>query len=118
MQPRNFIVEKPWGIAECIFKNSVTEIWRNDILSGGESSGGKFHFHKLKYNQFYLEDGTLELYLFTSNSEEKKIVLTGDNPHFIVFPRVRHRFKAVEECILYEIYWTYCSPKDIKRDGE
>lgn len=109
-------IEKPWGTAQCIFRNGIVELWRNEINVDGKSSEGRFHKHRLKYNLFYVEYGELDLYVFNSEGGHRLLRLNPDNPQYNVFPGVFHRFHAIEETVLYEFYWTYCTEKDIIRE--
>ena len=101
-------VQKSWG----------SEIWfqNNDLYCGKElfvyknrtSSGGKFHYHKIKDETFYILRGVLylEYYLpkpvLESTLAEHVILSVGDS--FRIYPFMRHRFTASHrDCRLIEV---------------
>ena len=88
------IVEKSWG-RELIFAN--TELYCGKellVYKNRTSSEGKFHYHKIKDETFFIIRGVLllEYYLHHGNKEEAIYLSKGDS--FRVLPLMRHRFTA------------------------
>ena len=49
---------KAWGYTTEIFRNAIVSVYHLEIKEGGYCSE---HYHKYKYNQFYVLSGVLEL---------------------------------------------------------
>lgn len=99
MKAKPKVVNKSWG-HEVWFANGVycgKEIFVRD---GYTSSYGRFHFHKIKDETFYIIAGKLMLdyYKPAPESEEplqyRVYLKRGDSFH--VLPLMRHRFRAVD----------------------
>jgi len=96
-------VDKSWG-GELWFMN-------NDLYCGKElhvykdrtSSGGKFHYHKIKDETFYILIGVLSLDYFMADSKVLNALLSkGDS--FRIHPYIRHRFTALHrDCRFIEV---------------
>lgn len=119
IEPRKFdsIEEKPWGLSELIFYNSVCQFYRLEIKQGGKSTYGKFHKHRFRYNLLYVEYGTLKLFVNTFKGQ-REFILDPETKYtrYTVLPGVSHRFEAITEVTAYEVYYTYCNMNDIVRD--
>jgi len=105
----HYHVSKSWG----------SEIWfaNNDLYCGKElhvhknrtSSDGKFHYHKIKDETFYIMSGMLFLEYFNydyqtggKNKVESVILSKGDS--FRVPQLMRHRFTAMHrDCRFIEV---------------
>lgn len=95
-------IEKEWGY----------EIWfaDNNLYSGKElycvntwSSKGRFHYHKMKDETFYIIDGELNLE-FKDNRDKIQSIILFRGETFRINPLVKHRFKAVKnECYFIEV---------------
>jgi len=112
---------KDWGKDHFVFNNSSTIIRRLEINKGGLSTFGKFHRHRHKYNRFFVESGQIKVIELIRNGETEKerVNIIGDGqPYrkYDVFPGIRHRFEALEDSIVYEIYWVFCDGDDIVRE--
>ena len=115
-QPERKLQDKEWGTEEIIFQNDTLCIHRIKINRGGKSTGGNFHKHRHKFNKFYVESGVLDIYVKSNNKDYYYQI--GDDCEYYsvtVFPNNLHRFEAITDCIVYEIYWVTCNLGDIVR---
>lgn len=105
------LIQKLWGDTELLFKNAITEIYRANINKNKYSSK---HYHKNKYNLFYIENGILLVKVWhnTSNYTEH-ILRAGDR--LCVQPEIWHQFLAIEQSAILEIYFTEINNNDIVR---
>lgn len=115
MDRRHEVVTKPWG-RELIFENNNTYCGKEImIFRGFTSSGGKYHYHKIKDETFYSINGALRLDIIDEHNVEVSIMLRqGDS--YRIKPGVRHRFSALTEvCIFIEVS-THHSDEDSYRE--
>lgn len=101
---------KVWGTTQCLFSGENSEFHIIEAKKGGYCSKHK-HLHK--YNRFFVLSGKLEITCW--NSTEDKTIL-GPNEYTDVPPGVSHRFKALEDTICFEVYWTEKITTDIVRE--
>mgnify|MGYP001432797486 CR=1 FL=1 len=96
-------IEKTWGY-ENIFTNN--ELYCGKIITINKdsiSSGGKFHYHKIKDETFFVVDGCLILELII-NGEINSFILVPDKMTAIrIKPNTPHRFKGVSDCTFIEV---------------
>lgn len=106
------IKSKIWGTTEKIFDKNNVELDRIHIKKGGYCSK---HYHKTKYNLFYVENGVLEIKVQENDSKitNSTILYTGQST--IIEPGKLHIFIAIEETVAYEFYWTELDQEDIVR---
>jgi len=110
-------LEKDWGKDFFIFSNNSTIVRRLEIKKDGKSTFGRFHKHLFKYNRFFVEKGLLKVLVTKNNIEKEYIIGDGQDYRKVdIFPGMKHRFEALEDSIVYEIYWVFCSNEDIIRD--
>lgn len=108
MQP----VAKDWGVVRYIHRGPHTEVHHTSIRKGGVSSVGAMHRHLAKHNDFYVVLGCL----FIHTGGSVRTLHAGE--HCSIPPGVWHRFEALTDVELIEIY--YLSPidtGDIERGG-
>lgn len=105
------IVNKPWGTTELIFSNSLTEIFRAKINKNGFSSR---HYHKNKYNIFYIESGSLLIKSWQNENSFTETIFNKEEKT-IIAPTIWHQFLAIEDSTILEIYFTEISNDDIIR---
>jgi mannose-6-phosphate isomerase-like protein (cupin superfamily) len=85
-------VEKSWGW-EYWFANNEKYCGKLLFVRQDEwSSKGKFHYHKIKDETFFIVEGGLILY-YVEDDEFKTIIL-GMNENFHIPPGMKHRFTA------------------------
>lgn len=103
---------KVWGHTSALFNRNNVEIHRLEGLKGGYSSE---HKHSAKYNMFFVEEGAIEIISWKGATEGPDCVVLSPGESCIVAPGVYHQFKVVENCVVYEIYWTDLQETDIVR---
>lgn len=103
---------KFWGNTSALFHKNNVEINRIEGSKGGYSSE---HMHKAKFNMFYVESGKLCITVWKdpSGKPDETILLKGDIT--VVPPEVYHKFKVLEDCVAFEVYWTELREDDIIR---
>lgn len=107
------VAGKVWGLTAEIFSNHNFEVHRIEVNKDGFCSKHK-HIHK--FNAFYMEKGTLEITIYKNDYDliDKTIINTGQIT--IAKPGEFHEFKALTDCICYEIYWVELNHTDIERE--
>jgi mannose-6-phosphate isomerase-like protein (cupin superfamily) len=107
-------VEKSWGYEDWIWNGRYCGK-KLFIEKGKECS---FHYHKVKDEVMYLERGKVLLtYGWDSDPEfAASLTLTPDMA-FHIPPGMWHRFKGLEESMLFE-FSTHHSDKDVVRLGD
>jgi mannose-6-phosphate isomerase-like protein (cupin superfamily) len=103
---------KIWGKTQEIIKGSTFELHRIVIEKGGFCS---LHKHEHKNNAFFVESGSIEIDVHKNDYDliDKTYLNTGDM--LVVKTGEYHKFKAVEDSIVYEIYWIDDISEDIIR---
>ena len=109
---------KDWGRTKRVFVGTNFEVHELHVVKGGYCSR---HQHR-KWNAFHVIDGQLKVELFRENDtgscEDSPWVdrILEANDEFRVGPEEWHRFVALTDCHLLEIYWTEnIDPQDIVR---
>ena len=101
-------VKKSWG-NELWFENNEMYCGKLLVVRPGEwSSRGKFHYHKIKDETFFIVDGTLRLDIADDDGKVKKLILL-ENDSVRIKPEVRHRFTAqsTKVCKFVEVSTTH-----------
>ena len=101
-------VEKSWGY-ELWFANTARYCGKKLFVKHNMwSSEGRYHYHKLKDETFFVIDGVLKLDYVTYNNEFKTIILRKDEA-FRVEQLIKHRFTALrpEGCTFIEASTTH-----------
>lgn len=105
---------KIWGSTFLIFQNPLFEVHRIFIKRGGYCSK---HYHKYKYNMFYVEEGQLKITVYPVNNPfVETILLSGEQT--TINPNEFHRFEAMEDTTAYEIYYSNMQADDIIREDD
>ena len=94
------IVPKGWGYEKWIVN---TEEYCGKLLFFNEGKRCSWHYHKQKYETFYLQSGKILLYYGDSDSldDAEDIVLeAGDKFH--IYRGLRHQMVAIEDSELFE----------------
>ena len=90
------VVQKDWG-GELIFANN--EKYCGKLLTvyhGKWSSGGRWHYHPIKDETFFVIEGCIRLDILSEDGELQKIILPKGQSHR-VRPGIRHRFTSLEK---------------------
>ena len=110
---------KAWGFNQAVHQNDSFELHHAFIHSDGYSS---CHYHKNKYNLFYVLYGTLMVHFYgdevsANNGAIAYSVTLEPGDKLVVPPKVWHRFQALNEYVdLLEAYWVHSvDPEDIVR---
>jgi len=94
-EPQKF-VSKTWG-SELWFANNEKYCGKLLIVNYNEwSSEGRFHYHEIKDETFFIIQGVLLLEIANEEGEYHRITLF-ENDSYRVMPGVKHRFSAGSE---------------------
>ena len=104
---------KIWGSTCKLFDRNNVEVHRIQVKDGGFCSK---HWHKYKFNLFYVESGRLWIRQWLANGDSSDIALVPGES-LTVRPGVLHRFEALEDTVAYEIYWAELDD-DIYRESQ
>jgi tellurite resistance-related uncharacterized protein len=113
--------EKAWGATKCLVRGNNFEVHELHAKKGGFSSR---HQHR-KWNRFHVMAGKLKVEEFTPPAESNgrpvfvadRILDQGD--FYEVAPEKIHRFVALEDSHVLEVYWQVAiDPNDIRRFDE
>ena len=102
---------KIWGCTSSLFHRNNVEIHRLEGVPGGFSSE---HKHQSKYNKFFVESGIIEVISWKGAEGPDKVLLHAGES-CVVKPGIFHKFKVIEPCVVYEIYWVDLDKEDIVR---
>ena len=92
--PIEVTVRKDWGYEKWFMNNELYCGKELYIKSRAQSSKGKFHYHKIKDETFFILGGKLILDYFFKESVYYKTVTLTKNCSFRIIPEMRHRFKG------------------------
>ena len=104
---------KVWGQTSPIFNRNNVEIHRLEINKGGTCSK---HYHLHKHNMFFVESGKIEVCIWQKDYDLTDKTILTDTQSSIIKPGLFHQFKAIEDSIVYEIYYTCLESEDIIRE--
>jgi len=104
---------KIWGFTSEIFNKNNVEINRIEGISGTFCSK---HKHEHKYNMFFVESGLIKIEVWKNHYKLKDDTILEKGQSCVVNPGEFHRFNVLEDCVVYEIYWTEISSNDIIRE--
>ena len=102
---------KNWGYTTEIFRNAIVSIHHLEINEGGFCSE---HYHKYKYNQFYVLSGVLELSIWR-NGKIPDVTIIEAGQSSAISPGFYHKFKGITKCEAIEIYQVLLIEPDIER---
>lgn len=107
-------VIKDWGFEEIIVNTDKYCLKRITCRDKRWSSKGKYHYHPVKDETFYVIDGTLEMDVEQPDGAFANFYLfTGKT--YRVPPTMKHKFRSVgDKCVFYEVS-THDDPKDTVR---
>jgi mannose-6-phosphate isomerase-like protein (cupin superfamily) len=103
---------KIWGNTQEIFNLNNISIHRIEIIKGGQCSKHK-HYHK--YNMFFVESGRIQIETWQTDYDLVDITILQSQQSTTVNPNLLHRFTALEDSVVYEIYYTTLESDDIVR---
>jgi mannose-6-phosphate isomerase-like protein (cupin superfamily) len=91
-------VEKPWGYE---LRFATTERYAGKVLFIRAGHQLSLQYHRTKDEAFYVQQGVLELVLGAGEEQRVERLDVGDARHLV--PGTVHRFRAVEDCLLFEV---------------
>jgi mannose-6-phosphate isomerase-like protein (cupin superfamily) len=96
------MIVKPWGTSLKLYDTDGYALFHMKLKKGGYSST---HMHSKSYNKFILVKGAVKLNVLPiiDSNHVVEYDLTLWKP-IVVNPTVYHKFIAVSDSILYEIY--------------
>jgi mannose-6-phosphate isomerase-like protein (cupin superfamily) len=103
---------KIWGETALIWMGNNSEVHRIKVDAGGYCSK---HYHKTKFNLFFVESGELVIDVWNDNGIVDKTVLK-DGESTAVPPGVFHKFTATKDTQALEVYWVHLKTDDIVRE--
>ena len=103
-------IGKVWGTTIPIFQSDSTEVQHLLVKRGWKCSD---HDHAFKNNLFYVLKGRLRVVVQKDGLEDETVL--GPGQMTAVKPGDRHRFEALTDCELIELYWVCLDPDDIRR---
>lgn len=105
---------KVWGTTSQLFNKNNVEIHRITGIKGGYCSK---HYHASKFNQFFVEKGSLIVRIWKGEQVDETVLKEGMS--CTIPPNEVHQFEVLEEgTVAYEIYWTELEGEDIVRLSE
>lgn len=105
---------KVWGETSQIFNKNNVELHYVHINKGGYCSK---HKHRFKYNRFVILRGKLKVTIWKEYADTtlEDVTILESGRECTVPPGEYHRFEALEDCLLFEIYWVDLNENDIVR---
>jgi len=91
-------VDKPWGYELRFIR---TERYAGKVLFIKAGSQLSLQYHEQKDEAFLVQQGQLELVL--GQAGEQHVETLGPNTAWHVTPGTVHRFRAVTDCLLFEV---------------
>jgi mannose-6-phosphate isomerase-like protein (cupin superfamily) len=106
------ISAKRWGSTEVLTDTPFCEVHRIVVFPRQTCSR---HIHEYKNNAFYVEEGTLVIWMEDGDEWAEVTLLRGD--YLNVPPGVEHQFETrAHACIAFEIYYPDgCKPDIVRR---
>lgn len=105
---------KVWGLTCPIFNKNNVEVHYCRIKEGGYSSK---HRHSTKYNRFIVIKGELKVTIWKEYTNEilQDVSIIKEGDETTIPPGDFHKFEALEDTELLEIYWVELKEDDIER---
>ena len=110
---------KIWGNTELIEHNNTFEFHRIEFMANHCCSE---HYHKTKWNGFYVESGVLMVRTWPDGTEpntsrptvcDQTILRAGE--YYKVEPGKWHQFVGIDDGVAFELYWAEFNADDIVR---
>ncbi len=91
-------VDKPWGYELRFIR---TDRYAGKVLFIKAGSQLSLQYHEVKDEAFFVQEGTLELVLGRGADQQVHRLGPGESRHIV--PHTVHRFRAVTDCLLFEV---------------
>lgn len=99
---RAHIIVKDWGWEEIVENNDLYCLKIITCIDRKWSSKGKFHYHRIKDETFWVKDGVLELDIQEEDGPFAGFYLR-ERESIRIKPGVKHRFRSVHnKCVFIE----------------
>ena len=108
------IAGKIWGNTSEIFSGNNVSIHRIEGLKNRYCSK---HKHEHKYNMFFVESGKIIVRIWKNDYDLIDETILHKGQSTIVSPGEFHQFVVIEDCVVYEIYYTQLLNDDITRES-
>lgn len=106
---------KVWGQTVDVETNPFVSFHRAEIKQGFCCSK---HVHVGRTNLFFCESGRVRIRVYQPSGLEDETIL-GAGEMTKVGPGLEHRFEAISDCVVFELYWPApMNEADIVRDPE
>lgn len=105
---------KIWGETCEIFSRNNVSIHRIIINKGSSCSK---HKHNCKYNLFFVESGKIKIQEWKTDYNLVDETILSDGESCLVPPGNYHKFTALENSVVYEIYYAELLNNDIIRES-
>jgi quercetin dioxygenase-like cupin family protein len=103
---------KVWGRTTLIAETETASVHALEILAGGFSS---MHRHRIKKNIFHVLQGAVKITKRTGEAEDETTLHAGDSIE--VEAGTWHKFEALKESRMIEVYTVELERPDIEREG-
>ena len=104
---------KVWGETSVLLRKNNVEISRLEVKYSGYCSK---HKHDHKFNQFFVEKGKVRIKVWKNDYDLCDETILNEGDSMVVMPGEYHRFEAMRDSVLYEMYWVQLSSDDIERE--
>ncbi len=110
------VQKKLWGETRPVYSGDSHSLYHATPKAGGYSSR---HYHATKHNLFYIVSGTLLVHFYADRDGPVTRTVSLTRGDFAMSEAGEwHRFEAVTDCELIELYTSYCIDDDIVRADE
>ena len=94
-------ISKQWGSEEWFANNSLYCGKMLIVKEGEWSSGGRYHYHKIKDETFFVLSGSLVLLVLDPDTE---VIMLREGDSYRVKPGIKHKFRSSgPECKFIEV---------------
>jgi mannose-6-phosphate isomerase-like protein (cupin superfamily) len=101
-------VSKTWGYEEWFVNNDLYCGKRLTVFKDQWSSKGKYHYHKIKDETFYIIEGILLLIIVDDKQKGSVPIKLNKGDSYRVEPGVHHKFTSItDECKFIEVSTTH-----------
>lgn len=107
------VAGKVWGRTAAIEVNSSLELHVITATAGHKCSK---HRHQIKFNGFYVIDGSLKIRVWKDDSGTIDETILTDGEWMVVPPGEYHQFEALQNTEALELYWVELPSEDIDRE--
>lgn len=102
---KQIVVIKGWGSETWISNN---ELFCGKILKFNKSKSFSWHYHKLKTEVFFVQQGEIKLfYSWQDDIDEAECLILRTGDSFEVKVGLRHKIFALEESVIIEFSTTH-----------